>query len=242
MAIVLAGDDVYFATAQADAMAARLSIAGRTYFRFMDFIYIPTDTENLTPEQVVVVNSLRHRFRRRIAWASNDYVRRVFRTVIENTNPDVLLEVGAGFIPLLPPNPGTEYLCVDMNPAVLPVLAGRGYDAALFGAHDELPLASAKVDLVIAVFVLHFGLSDQQVVELARVLRLDGVFVANVYRRSSESRAALRGQFGRAGFTITVVADEQAVCKDHEFWLASLGSANTQLVADLLSIAMHETV
>ena len=239
MAILLAGNDVYFATVLADATQASVLINGRAYFRFMDFIYVPTETEELTPDQVAVVNTLRHRYRRRISLTSNEYVRKIFRSVANEFRPNELLEVGAGFSPLVPPDFAARYLCVDINPAVIPTLRGRGYDAAVFGVEDDLPLVSGSVDLTVAVFVFHFGLSYHQIEELARTLRPDGFFMGNVYRRSAQSRLALREQFARAGLTVTTVLDDQAMCKEHEFWLATLNSRKAELVTQVLITAMQ---
>lgn len=235
MAILQAGSDVYFTTRHTDATSPEISIDGRIYYRFMDFIYIPRATDELSSEQVVVVNRLRHRFRRRVSKTGNDYVKRVLRAIVSARKPGTLLEIGAGYSPLDDASFAQRYVCVDLDPQIPLVLQGRGYDAVSFALGDQLPLPTSTVDMAIAVFVLHFAFADQQIGELARVLATGGVFVGNVYRRSADAREALLRQFVAGGLRAVMVPDPNAICRDNEFLIA--GKDSVEISAAAASVA-----
>jgi|tagenome__1003787_1003787.scaffolds.fasta_scaffold20984352_5 SAM-dependent methyltransferase len=213
---------VYYSDSLESDLPHEIEIDGRKYQRFMNYIFIPGSTENLSGEQILAVNELRKRLLRNDPSIGkvNERVRQVFLWTVEITAPGSLLEVGPGFEPLFrTAPPGVQYWLADMSEEVLAANRNLGLASFLFTPDSGVPLPQESIDLVIAIFVLQFSLASEQILELARILRPDGVMIANVYRRPEQSRGMLLETFIEAGLQVMRIADRQNLCRGHEYWL-----------------------
>ncbi len=190
------------------------------YTSFMDYFYICVPSEELTSEQVHEICS-RRRLNRE--WAQpgsvNSTVRGVFKSLVRHSAPSVLLEIGPGDSPLLlTSESGTlRYITADTDPSMVAANAAIGYESHEF---VDLPLNANSVDLVIAVFVLQFRFDQEELDEISRMLNDRGVFAANVYRRSKESRDRLKSMVLKSGMQLRAIGDSSELCRDHEYWIA----------------------
>jgi hypothetical protein len=92
-----------------------------------------------------------------------------------------------------------------------------------------------SIDILVAVFVLHFPLSAVDIDIMAHLLEpIHGFAVANVYRRPSASRNALRNSFRDAGLAIITRPDPLQLCSNHELWVLTHADSwlDTGLVLD----------
>jgi len=193
---------------------------GRVLYRFMDKFYVRGVTEGLTPIEVSELCRARASHPSNILGA-NDAVRRLFRDLIRSRKPTRVLEIGAGANPILTAaeseNSGIQYFASDADP-------NMPRSQNLFsGMHAVLPHEDGYFDIAIAVFVLHFHFYRAQIEELARCLSPSGVLVANVYRRSPQSRGALQSAFEATGLAVRRLEDQSALCSRHEYWVVGKG-------------------
>jgi hypothetical protein len=212
---------IYYSDSRASVLPLEIEIEGRRYQRFLDFIYIPSETEDLSDKQILAVNELRHRFLTTPSIREvNERVRKIFLQAVESVSPESILEVGPGFNPLFRAAPtGIQYWLADMSEDVLAANQKLGLASFLFNSNSGIPVPSESVDLIVAIYVLQFSLAPQQIFELARILRTSGVMIANVYRRPEHSREMLAELFMAAGLRVMRIVDRRNLCRRHEYWL-----------------------
>lgn len=100
--LVNAGNDIYYFSEAVINIPKNHLINGKTYFRFCDFIFIPELPENLSDEQVKVVNRIRLMFiEQHPDFTKNKYIRERFLQFVNLLNPTKVLEIGPGINPLL---------------------------------------------------------------------------------------------------------------------------------------------
>lgn len=214
------GHDIFFCDPMGREPPPQLEILGKTYIRFMDFIYLPREPEELSEEQVVAVNEIRQRYMDILAErAINLHVRDLVLRLVQYVAPNSVLELGAGYNPIFghPPE-GMNYWIADLNEKAIEAVRKEGLEGFVFKSDGILPLDPGTVDLMVAIFVLQFRFSVAQIATLAQVLTNDGVMVANVYRRSEESRDKLLRLFAFTGFEALILEDPSKLCRGHEYW------------------------
>lgn len=189
---------------------------GLTLVRFMDHFYLTCSAEDLSPNQVTELCRKRQS-RPEIISNTNSGVRQLIRKLIDHKKPESLLEIGSGSNPILTNEEhiklGIDYVRADADPTH----ASNEQDFS--GQNPGLRFENSSFEMAIAIFVLHFRFYTNQIDELYRCLKLSGIFIANVYSRSPESRIKLIETFKTAGFLLTQVLDSQRLCKDHEYWV-----------------------
>jgi hypothetical protein len=183
------------------------------FSRFMNIFYIDRPCDELTTEQVHVLCRARM-MRPASIGAVNDKVRAVFRRTIHGLAPTRALEIGAGIAPIMTVSEaleqGIDYVISDgdeSNP-----------NEIFSGEKAVLKYETGTLDVVVALFVLHFRFYESQIYEIARCLASDGVFLANMYRRSQNSRDLLIDQIELSGLTVKIVKDVHELCTAHEYW------------------------
>jgi len=206
----------------------------KRFSRFMERFYICCATEELTPEEVSALCQERAKEPGAIGPA-NATVKDIFRALVEKIIPANFLEIGAGCNPIL----------ANSDPIVDRVRYVKS-DADIYSANSltmfsgqqcGLNFPQGYFDLAAAVFVLHFNFYENQIAELHRCLSVNGVFVANIYRRTADSRAALAAQFKKNGFLLKILPDPHNLCDHHEYWvLAKNIQALDTHQAELLAI------
>lgn len=194
--------------------------AGDTYYRFHDFIYLRCPIEELDESQVITICKVRGARSTTENTQQNLDVRGKFRVVTDSYRPKCVLEVGPGNQPLFSAEQQDFcYRLAELDQSLVEELATRGYSVSPFSADTPLEQPSSSVDLILAIFVLQFAFGGSQVSEIARVLRPSGLMLANVYRRSSESRERLRMQFTDNGLYVDAVKNGDGIGHGHEYWL-----------------------
>ncbi|MNR33546.1 hypothetical protein D3C85_1512280 [compost metagenome] len=97
-----------------------------------------------------------------------------------------------------------------------------------------LPLDENYFEMVMAVFVLHFPFYKTQLDELHKRLKVSGVVIANVYRRSANSRERLIADMECSGFKVLKVQDANNLCVEHEYWILGKQDAQMEICASTL--------
>ena len=199
---------------------ATVVVAGETHYRFHDFIYISKPLDELTEAQVLAVCSLRSSMSTSDQLKPNKIVRRHFELLTIAFDPGVVLEVGPGNRPLFRVDDQTfDYELAELDEDIVCHLVNLGYSAYPFNGNAGLNIPDNSVDLILALFVFQFSFSSYQVDELTRVLGQSGLIVANMYRRSTESRAQLQVMFTENGFNLEIVTLDDGIGYGHEYWL-----------------------
>lgn len=209
-----------------------VDVGGIRLERFMDRIYVPAPMDELTVDQVSVVNGLRRELLLRVEVAStNSVVKGAFARAVPEAGE--VLDWGCGYDtigPLLPA--GASVAGVDVDPAVVSWQRARGLDCYLIDR--DLPrLRAVRVDVVTAVFVLHFRLTAAHASAMARVLRPGEYVLANVYRRTGRSRQRLLRTLEEGGLRVVRRPDARQLCLRHEFWAGSTSLSTGELGAIL---------
>lgn len=216
-----AGCDIYYVDDFSITLPHSFLLNGKLYFRFCEFIFIPDSTESLSPDQVIIVNQIRAvYFKTHPQFHVNIIVKELFKSMIEVLNPTTVLEFGPGFNPLTPSaDNGNNFYFVDFNPTSIEFLKSLGLNSNLFGKESMLSIPNESIDVIISIFVFQFDISQTQVNELYRVLNMNGLLLANMYKRSEESRIELIDKFSSTGFLHSIVSDRSNLCLNHEYWV-----------------------
>ncbi|WP_295979408.1 hypothetical protein [uncultured Variovorax sp.] len=197
------------------------------YSRFMNIFYIDRPCDELTTDQVYALCRARNNRPASIGQA-NYKVRTIFRRTIFELGPIRALEIGAGRSPVMSTaealEQGIEYVISDgdeSNP-----------NEIFSGEKASLGYETGTLDLVVALFVLHFRFFESQISEIARCLAKEGVFLANMYRREKDSRDLLIDQMSRYGLIVKVVKDVHELCNNHEYWFIGKNASRLDTVAE----------
>ena len=215
------GQGIFLLSPRFPGDAPRLiNVDRRRLFRFFDYIYIPSQSENLSPAQVHVVNVLRLRLM--LGGYSTDAHARVKARVVSaviSSSPQTVLEWGCGYDALNLRFPSTiQYVGVDLDREVVDfqsVLHVRCHEPS----DDALRPLANSIDMIVSVFVFHFAIAEEHAIVMWSLLKNGGQILANVYRRNAQSRDALRSMFQHVGFTVARLVDPERLCADHEYWL-----------------------
>ena len=197
---------------------------GHLFRRFMDFIYLPAPADDLTRDQVISVNRLReHLIEMWLFTSANARVKQRMATAVRTLAPCSVLEWGCGYRSIEPFLPaGAGYMAVDVDPNVVSYQRARGTrcflaDQLLEGACTD------SHDVILSAFVFHFDIPGRHIAAMHRLLRAEGLVLANVYRRAERSRARLRDAFAAHGFKLIAKPDPDRLCRAHEYWVLHKG-------------------
>lgn len=213
-------------------------INGREHYRIMDFFFTALPADELNLDQVSAICHERAKDRRCFSGA-NQKVKSLFNSFLDNDQIKNILEVGAGDSPILETKEIqqrniADYVISDADNTYQCV-------TVVFGESNELTIYPAEhFDIVIALFVLHFKFYPSQISQIYEHLRPNGIFLANVYNRSSESRAKLIQDFSDAGFFVELMADPKPWCKDHFYLFAAKEKTSLNLHMDRLKILIDQ--
>ena len=194
-------------------------VEGKIHYRLMDFFFIEKPADELSIEQVLAICHARANDPR-CSSGANQSVRLLFKQFLNNPDIQNILEVGAGNNPILTSN---DIKARDIGDYVISD-ADSEYQCVkvLFGESNKLTTYPAEhFDVVIALFVLHFKFYTSQIEQIYEHLKPSGIFLANVYNRSKESRDILINDFEKAGFLVQLIEDTQKHCKDHFYLFAA---------------------
>lgn len=190
-------------------------IEGQNHYRLMDFFYTAVPADELSSEQVSKLCQARVK-EERCFQGANKAIKELFNSFLKIHNSKSVLEVGAGTNPILTEeeaeNYGINYIKSD---------ADDKYQDLSCHFDENADLPNKNFDVVIALFVLHFKFYPHQIEEIFKHIKDDGIFLANVYNRSDESRILLISDFENAGFKVNIIKDPKNSCRDNYYLMAS---------------------
>lgn len=229
--IISAGADIFYVDDFNITIPHSISIGGKIYYSFCDFILIPNATDLLSQEQVIVVNQIRTKyFKTHPQFKLNNIVQKKFKLMVEILEPNSILEFGPGSNPFTPENTTNKQLhYADFSTESVEVLKSLELNCNLFGKESSLKIQNDSIDIVVSIFVFHFDISQNQINELYRVLNTNGFVIANMYKRSVESRQMLLSRFILSGFLYSIIIDKDNICKDHEYWIFYKNENNVKM-------------
>lgn len=230
--LINAGNDIYYCSDVNAILPEFLEIHSKKYYRFCDLIFIPNSTDNLSSEQVKIVNRIRvDFFEKSPQFSTNSIVRQYFKQIVQNINPKILFEFGSSINPLISfaENGIEKVYLADFDTQTVETLREKGIDCLHFGLNDKLVVPNNSVDMILSVFVFQFFISENQIGELYRIMSSNGVFIANIYKRDNESKKTLAKQFTNIGFYHKILPDDRKLCNGHEYWVFTKIKWNKQL-------------
>ncbi len=201
----------------------KVTINDQTYTRFLDFIYMPCETHELTREQCIAVNDIRNiYYETHKNMSINKTVKRRISTVVDGmciNNKRTLLEFGCGFetiYPLL--NSDIIYIGADISLSAINSNKEKSPKGSYIVVDEEqMPIKDKSIDLLVSIFVFHFKISHQQLSELFRILSDDGAMIFNLYLLPKQQRETLFFHLAKIGFTYHRESDPDQLCRDHEY-------------------------
>jgi hypothetical protein len=187
----------------------------------MDVISLPLTTEDLNARQIREVNKLRRQLMiggQSAQYATNHRIKSAMAAAVNGTGAHSVLDWGCGYHPMRGLLDRREHFVgVDIDPDV--VADNLRHGVACLPAH-AVPkmLAGMAFDAVVAVFVFHFRMPTEHIESMVRLIGANGFILANVYRRSPESRLRLMCAFQQRGLQVWCRTDPTNSAADHEFW------------------------
>ncbi len=216
---------IYYCTTYTPARCSpkSLTIDGKVYTRFLDFIYMPCETHELTNEQCIAVNDIRNiYFETHKDMLINRKVKQHIATLINQlcaNNNMTLLEYGCGYQTihgLLKVN--TSYVGTDINHKVVAKNKKTDLTGRFFIMDKEnIPINNGTIDFIVSIFVFHFNVTTQQLSQLFNMLSDNGVMVFNLYLLPKNQRQALFLKIEKIGFFYHREMDVDELCQNHEY-------------------------
>lgn len=163
----------------------KAQVDGRTWHRFMDYLYVPVPPALMEPDLVREVCEARYARRDQVIdWTLHTAVQAAMVGLVRESGlaPKRVLDFGTGSgvgAETLRAMLGAEVVGCDMSLATL-VAAGHR-NVVLVAPEGPLPFATGSFDLVHALFVMHFPVPEAMLRELMGVLAPGGWLVANCY-------------------------------------------------------------
>ena len=169
----------------------------KTYYRYMDKIYIPNQPSELSIEDVTSLSEIR--IKRNGDVIDYSYTKELITYLLKYVpfeNRNVIIDFGCGggiLSEVLLEEPilfstvnniiGLDVCEFAINVSIKQYKKNNSvtYSAFLFDGKEPLELSSDSVGAVISSFVMHFHIYDNQLEELYRVLIPGGRFVYNDY-------------------------------------------------------------
>lgn len=195
-----------------------IQLEGNLYYRFMNLLYLPQPPESLSPEKVIEICDLRlehlnqlvdYKYNSRIVEAIADYLKSTFSEISSTTNKMKALDFGCGsglsLQLMLKHFPHLNMVGVDISEKAVQFSQEQGLAAIRTYPDQPLPFQTASFDLVFAIFVMHFSIDIETLVELKRILRPTGKYVFNLFQRNIDG---VEQQLLEAGFNkVEIIAN-----------------------------------
>ncbi len=208
-----------------------LVLEGKTYHRFMDFIYIPTPPSKLSFDEVIELCELRLEFAETII--DKGVHRAVVNCMVETLKISHPEMVGRSAIEILDFGCSTglaseEFRAawgtacnvtgLDVSKRAVATARSRGTHAVVATNEGAFPFPTSSFDVVIAVFVFHFQVHESRIKEILRVLRPNGFLVFNLY---GDVPVSLWRNLERVGFDIIGEQTECSLPGSHQIYMAA---------------------
>jgi ubiquinone/menaquinone biosynthesis C-methylase UbiE len=211
---------------------------GKIYYRYMDTIYLPDKVEELSTEDVVALSEVRTMLDKKVIDYS--YSKKVINTLLNEIEPErSIIDFGCGNGLLLDIMNDRNFRCesvigLDVSERSLQKAKNKAKklknyknntNFLLFGKYSGLDLSSNSVDYIISAFVMHFQVSDRQLKELHRVLKVDGLFVYNDFnfKKSPKTTVDTIKKLNKIGFDVEMREysfEQEGIEKKHKVIVA----------------------
>lgn len=226
------GHDIHYCTTYSpdNPSPQKIKINGKVYTRFLDFIYMPCETFELTREQCIAVNNVRNMYYETHGSMSiNKAVKRRISMIVNalcGNAKKTLLDYGCGYQTLRSQlDVNITYIGADINLAVIQNNREKDPKASyVIVDENQLPFKDKSIDVLVSVFVFHFNISLLQLSELYRILSDDGVMIFNLYLLPQKQRKNLFLQLEKIGFVYHRELDSEQLCKNHEYCVLARNS------------------
>lgn len=183
--------------------SSEIIIKGVKYFRFMDFFYLPKPVIELSQSEVVAICDLRQDYAEHVIdLGLNSKIINCAVSIIKELSkePVEILDFGCGSglsISMLSEQiPFATFNGVDISEKAVQTAKKRGFNVLLLN-DSNLPFKDENFDVVVAIFVLHFSISDHYFKEIFRVLKKTGIFIFNTY---NQNKNILLSKISKYGF------------------------------------------
>ena len=191
-----------------------IEIEGKMYQRFMNFFYIPDYVYNLDEDYVITLNDLRHSYKDIVIdYEYNTEVeKRIFDSIskiIDHNKSLKVLDFGCGERNvnsiIQPIFNSVKFYGVDIRDINTDYLIN--YDEfKRITTNSVLPFEDNYFDIIIALFVFHFRITDIQIESLYHTLKDDGVLCFNLIKSADKN---IINRLENVGFKIKEKTIEQ---------------------------------
>lgn len=200
-------------------LAEKLTYDHKTYYRYMDTIYIPNTPSELSLEDVAALSEIRIKLNGEVIDYS--YTKELIDTLINKLNGlpiNNIIDFGCGGGILSEVIETASYrnkvkkvVSVDISSFAVNYAKNKykeleeiEHDALVFDGTETLAVPSNSIDAVFSSFVMHFTIYDNQLEEIYRVLKDGGSFVYNdyVYNKYPGHTKKIINRLKKIGFTV----------------------------------------
>lgn len=171
-----------------------LEIHGHVYHRFMNYLYLPARPENLSIPQIIAICDLRSdHIEDLLDLQFNDAIINTVASCIDTHFPRRVRQLtaldfgcGTGLSSTLmaEKQPDLKIIGVDISEKAITQSHQRGLAALLVQPYQRLPFDALSFDVIFAIFVMHFNSDIFIFNEARRILKRNGIFVFNIYKRN----------------------------------------------------------
>lgn len=181
-------------------------------------VFLPCNTENLTIEQIKVINRFREvTFRSDSQFTLNLSVKQRVAAALKAIHCRSILEVGCGQFPIAGFVPGIErYTGIEVDDVAISGNRALGIDCV---AYETLISDTSRKDFdaFVSLFVLQFDVAPALIAALHERTHSRGIGIVNLYAVDSGLRDKRIRLFENNGFDVTSVSDVHPRMRKNEF-------------------------
>lgn len=195
--------------------------------RFLDHLWLPADLDQLTKEQIFVIN--RHRETAIKSEVHFDHALKA-RALLEAAEAEAeatsVLEIGCGKFPIT--INASRYLGVEIDPDAIDFLKRSGRPVCL---PSSLPVAAddRPFDFVASCFAMHFSIQDDFLANLTRHTSDNAVFCFNIIADDSFHALRLVSRVARGWPLISLIKTSTMARREYFFAVSKPRAAERML-------------
>ena len=230
MEILELGAGVLLASASDhERIAESLSHRGHSYRRFMDRLFLPCSTEELSIDQIKVVNRFREAtFQSDAQFNLNVSVKRRVGAALDVLGCRSILEIGCGKFPIIDFVSGAErYTCVEVDDEAISTNRATCIDCISL---ESLISDSTRsnFDVFVSLFVFQFNVAPALTEILHKRSCNHGIGIVNLHGVEPALRAKRIQMLIESGFYVTTIPDAHPGLRKNEFLILSKAPGHQQ--------------